>query len=149
MFLVDVRHLNLNQNGIIHHLVIKCWIFFVPISIILFPSYKILKMSFNWYGLFRQFFDDTTGTIYCQITEKRPINIYSLLQGQTMKMMYKIIAGALEEVGSDRHPRDYLNFYCLGKREACPEKTTSTANHRSETGSSVCFFFLSFFSISS
>ncbi|KAM7474594.1 hypothetical protein LguiB_021837 [Lonicera macranthoides] len=41
-------------------------------------------------------------------------------QGQTMSMMYKIIAEALEKAGlSDKyHPRDYLNFYCLGKREA-------------------------------
>lgn len=35
-------------------------------------------------------------------------------------MMYKIIAEALGKAGlSDKyHPQDYLNFYCLGKREA-------------------------------
>ncbi|KAK7318749.1 hypothetical protein RJT34_03456 [Clitoria ternatea] len=40
-------------------------------------------------------------------------------QGQTMSMMYKIIADALKKAGlSDQyHPQDYLNFYCLGKRE--------------------------------
>ncbi|CAH9079586.1 unnamed protein product [Cuscuta europaea] len=40
-------------------------------------------------------------------------------QHQTMTMMYKIVARALESAGlSERHPQDYLNFYCLGKREA-------------------------------
>ncbi|CAA6660147.1 unnamed protein product [Spirodela intermedia] len=58
------------------------------------------------------------------------------LDGQTMKMMYKIIAGALEEMGSNSHPLDYLNFYCLGKREAGPEENTSTTNHPPETSSS-------------
>ncbi|XP_016539054.1 phospholipase D delta-like isoform X2 [Capsicum annuum] len=41
-------------------------------------------------------------------------------QGQTMSMMYKIIAQALENAGISQffHPQDYLNFYCLGNREA-------------------------------
>ncbi|KAK4339905.1 hypothetical protein RND71_041367 [Anisodus tanguticus] len=41
-------------------------------------------------------------------------------QGQTMAMMYKIIAQALENAGISQffHPQDYLNFYCLGSREA-------------------------------
>nr|GLL45603.1 phospholipase D delta-like [Ipomoea trifida] len=40
-------------------------------------------------------------------------------QYQTMSMMYKVVARALENAGlSERHPQDYLNFYCLGKREA-------------------------------
>ncbi|KAG0586511.1 hypothetical protein KC19_2G096500 [Ceratodon purpureus] len=40
-------------------------------------------------------------------------------QTQTMKMMYGVIADALKDVGKlgERHPRDYLNFYCLGNRE--------------------------------
>ncbi|CAL1385548.1 unnamed protein product [Linum trigynum] len=40
-------------------------------------------------------------------------------QGQTMQMMYKIIANALEKAGllEAYHPQDYLNFFCLGKRE--------------------------------
>ncbi|KAJ1419990.1 Phospholipase D/Transphosphatidylase [Sesbania bispinosa] len=40
-------------------------------------------------------------------------------QGQTMSMMYKIVADALKKAGlsSEYHPQDYLNFYCLGKRE--------------------------------
>ena len=40
-------------------------------------------------------------------------------QWSTMEAMYTKIAGALSEAGAgvDRHPQDYLNFYCLGKRE--------------------------------
>ncbi|QHO37124.1 Phospholipase D delta [Arachis hypogaea] len=40
-------------------------------------------------------------------------------QGQTMSMMYKIVADALKKAGLSHHyhPQDYLNFYCLGKRE--------------------------------
>ncbi|CAL4920042.1 unnamed protein product [Urochloa decumbens] len=39
-------------------------------------------------------------------------------QGQTMSMMYKIVADTLKNQGLvDAHPQDYLNFYCLGKRE--------------------------------
>ncbi|CAK9220914.1 unnamed protein product [Sphagnum troendelagicum] len=40
-------------------------------------------------------------------------------QMQTMKMMYGVIAAALRDVGllGKRHPRDYLNFYCLGNCE--------------------------------
>lgn len=36
-----------------------------------------------------------------------------------MSMMYKIVAEALEKEGLSEvhHPQDYLNFYCLGKRE--------------------------------
>ncbi|KAL2650476.1 hypothetical protein R1flu_018604 [Riccia fluitans] len=38
----------------------------------------------------------------------------------TMKMMYKLIGDALHAKEGDNpssHPRDYLNFYCLGNRE--------------------------------
>ncbi|KAK7247301.1 hypothetical protein RIF29_42182 [Crotalaria pallida] len=40
-------------------------------------------------------------------------------QGQTMSMMYRIIADALfkEGLSNKYHPQDFLNFYCLGKRE--------------------------------
>ncbi|BBN05147.1 phospholipase D1/2 [Marchantia polymorpha subsp. ruderalis] len=37
---------------------------------------------------------------------------------RTLQMMYKLIAQALHAAGSDESPRDYLNFYCLGNREA-------------------------------
>ncbi|OVA00150.1 C2 calcium-dependent membrane targeting [Macleaya cordata] len=41
-------------------------------------------------------------------------------QHKTMQMMYETIYKALEEVGleSVAHPQDYLNFFCLGNREA-------------------------------
>lgn len=41
-------------------------------------------------------------------------------QHNTMQMMYKIIYDALVEVGLENEykPQDYLNFFCLGNREA-------------------------------
>ncbi|KAM5574402.1 phospholipase D delta-like [Rosa sericea] len=53
-----------------------------------------------------------------------------LPQAQTMGMMYKIVTNALKEAGlSDQyHPQDYLNFYCLGKREPPSSKGLSEAN---------------------
>ncbi|KAK9095846.1 hypothetical protein Sjap_021343 [Stephania japonica] len=49
-------------------------------------------------------------------------------QGQTMSMMYQIISQSLEKAGlsNERHPQDYLNFYCLGKREVGPKEGSST-----------------------
>lgn len=43
-----------------------------------------------------------------------------------MQMMYEIIYKALKEVGLDGtyEPQDYLNFFCLGNREA---EDTSTS----------------------
>lgn len=39
-------------------------------------------------------------------------------QYQTMRMMYAIIAAAMAEAGvQDRHPTDYLSFFCPGNRE--------------------------------
>ncbi|KAL2633969.1 hypothetical protein R1flu_005448 [Riccia fluitans] len=38
-------------------------------------------------------------------------------QSQTVKMMYTIIADAIRDSGRSEHPKDYLNFYCLGNRE--------------------------------
>lgn len=37
-----------------------------------------------------------------------------------MQMMYETIYKALEEMGMEREyePQDYLNFFCLGNREA-------------------------------
>ncbi|KAG8080841.1 hypothetical protein GUJ93_ZPchr0007g6274 [Zizania palustris] len=55
-------------------------------------------------------------------------------QGQTMSMMYKIVAEALQKEGlQDTHPQDYLNFYCLGKREATSD--VSTTSHSNENSS--------------
>ena len=39
-------------------------------------------------------------------------------QWSTMQAMYTNIAEALTEAGAGGHPQDYLNFYCLGKRES-------------------------------
>ena len=55
------------------------------------------------------------------------IHILALLvcswQGQTMQMMYKIVARELKDTQlRDSHPLHYLNFYCLGNREDIPEE---------------------------
>ena len=42
-----------------------------------------------------------------------------LYQNRTMRMMYSLIGEALKAKGATgAHPRDYLNFFCLGNREA-------------------------------
>ncbi|KAI5590147.1 hypothetical protein BDE02_05G209600 [Populus trichocarpa] len=42
-------------------------------------------------------------------------------QGQTMQMMYEVIAKELKSMNLENsHPQDYLNFYCLGNREQVP-----------------------------
>lgn len=61
----------------------------------------------------------------------------------TIDMMYRIIAKAIEDVGltGKTHPRDYLNFFCLGNREVKhlgeyipPEKPKfGTDYHRAQT----------------
>lgn len=49
-------------------------------------------------------------------------------QGQTMQMMYDIIAKELKSSGLENsHPTDYLNFYCLGNREEWHEESNSAA----------------------
>jgi len=45
-------------------------------------------------------------------------------QYKTISMMYKRIAKAIKRAGIENHPCDYLNFFCLGKREAAPEGFT-------------------------
>ncbi|KAK6939014.1 Phospholipase D-like domain [Dillenia turbinata] len=49
-------------------------------------------------------------------------------QGQTMQMMYEIIAQELKAMQIENaHPQDYLNFYCLGNREEpCKDVQDST-----------------------
>ncbi|KAJ8459367.1 hypothetical protein OPV22_032293 [Ensete ventricosum] len=43
-------------------------------------------------------------------------------QGQTIQMMYEIVAQALKFMNLENaHPQDYLNFYCLGNREEAPK----------------------------
>jgi len=38
-------------------------------------------------------------------------------QKNTIESMFKAVAKGIEQAGIDAHPQDYLNFYCLGKRE--------------------------------
>jgi len=61
-------------------------------------------------------------------------------QGQTMSMMYKIVADALAKAGLSEcyHPQDYLNFYCLGKREPHSRESLSTQSQSSENRALVC-----------
>ncbi|KAK1299734.1 Phospholipase D delta [Acorus calamus] len=56
------------------------------------------------------------------------------LQSQTMEMMYRIIGEALEKAGMSSycHPQDYLNFYCLGKRESSSASNLPSKSHSTE-----------------
>ncbi|KDP43703.1 hypothetical protein JCGZ_22330 [Jatropha curcas] len=48
-------------------------------------------------------------------------------QSQTMQMMYNIVAQEIKSMQLvDSHPKDYLNFYCLGKREENTQQTVIT-----------------------
>ncbi|XP_022132836.1 phospholipase D delta [Momordica charantia] len=48
-------------------------------------------------------------------------------QGQTMQMMYEIVASELKSSQQpDLRPQDYLNFYCLGNREEIPNNGQTT-----------------------
>ncbi|MED6106363.1 hypothetical protein PIB30_004138 [Stylosanthes scabra] len=59
-------------------------------------------------------------------------------QGQTMQMMYEIIARELKAANIENsHPRDYLNFYCLGTREDFTEVPHSLASSFSNGGETV------------
>ncbi|KAJ6288814.1 hypothetical protein OIU76_024737 [Salix suchowensis] len=47
-------------------------------------------------------------------------------QSQTMQAMYEKIAEELKSMDLvDSHPQDYLNFYCIGKREEIPQEMSS------------------------
>nr|KYP64790.1 Phospholipase D delta [Cajanus cajan] len=59
-------------------------------------------------------------------------------QGQTMQMMYEVIARELKYMQlDDRHPQDYLNFYCLGNREKSTTIFPSSNNTPSDNGETV------------
>lgn len=59
-------------------------------------------------------------------------------QGQTMQMMYEIIAQELKAMNlDDSHPKDYLNFYCLGNREECPLESPDGTKQPSANGDVV------------
>ncbi|KAK9270670.1 hypothetical protein L1049_026252 [Liquidambar formosana] len=59
-------------------------------------------------------------------------------QGQTMEMMYEIIARELKSMHLENvHPQDYLNFYCLGNREELPKEVPTSTNQPSNNGDAV------------
>ncbi|KAK7351782.1 hypothetical protein VNO77_11476 [Canavalia gladiata] len=58
-------------------------------------------------------------------------------QARTMQMMYEIIARELKAMHLDNHPRDYLNFYCLGNREKLTTEASSARNSPSDNGETV------------
>lgn len=63
-------------------------------------------------------------------------------QGQTMQMMYGIIAQELKAMRiEDAHPQDYLNFYCLGNREELPKdfSGSSVSNNGDTVSASLKF----------
>ncbi|KAL5264098.1 hypothetical protein ACHWQZ_G005247 [Mnemiopsis leidyi] len=65
-------------------------------------------------------------------------------QTKTMTMMYKKIAKAIKKANIDAHPCDYLNFFCLGKRETPPAAmqllTADTpANKMARTGRAMIY----------
>lgn len=52
--------------------------------------------------------------------------------------MYEIIAHELKAMNLDNaHPRDYLNFYCLGNREECPVESSDSTKQPSANGDAV------------
>ncbi|KAG9446476.1 hypothetical protein H6P81_012604 [Aristolochia fimbriata] len=51
------------------------------------------------------------------VPESDPVQDILHWTRRTMNMMYRLIAEAIRETGSDAHPRDYLNFFCLANRE--------------------------------
>lgn len=56
-----------------------------------------------------------------------------------MAMMYNVVAEALEKAGLSGcyHPQDFLNFYCLGKREASSPESPAQTNQPPENRSLV------------
>ncbi|KAL0347465.1 UNVERIFIED_CONTAM: Phospholipase D delta [Sesamum calycinum] len=56
-------------------------------------------------------------------------------QGQTMQMMYDIIAREIKfSQLENAHPTDYLNFYCLGNREECNEEESKANGQPASNG---------------
>ncbi|XP_062074177.1 phospholipase D gamma 1-like [Humulus lupulus] len=57
-----------------------------------------------------------------------PVQRILFWQRKTMEMMYEMIYDALREVGLENtyEPQDYLNFFCLGNREAPDRSNTNT-----------------------
>lgn len=66
--------------------------------------------------------------------------VFCRMQYNTMQMMYEIIYKALVEVGLDKtyEPQDYLNFFCLGTREAPDNATNSNSKSSTANTPQVC-----------
>ncbi|KAK7352205.1 hypothetical protein VNO80_17623 [Phaseolus coccineus] len=58
-------------------------------------------------------------------------------QGQTMQMMYDVIAREIKAMELDSHPLDYLNFYCLGNREPFNTDFSSSSNSPPDNGETI------------
>ena len=56
-----------------------------------------------------------------------------------MQMMYEVIHKALVETGLQNtyEPQDFLNFFCLGKREASDEISAVNSDSSSPDGSTT------------
>ncbi|RAL52418.1 hypothetical protein DM860_007275 [Cuscuta australis] len=66
------------------------------------------------------------------VPNSAPVQEILYWQGQTMQMMYELIARELKSENLEgSHPCDYLNFYCLGKREKCNEETSCLSSQHS------------------
>ena len=57
------------------------------------------------------------GAAHAGDPESNSVQEILTFQSHTIRMMYKLIGDALKAQGSPDHPRDYLNFFCLGNRE--------------------------------
>ncbi|CAN8320846.1 unnamed protein product [Cochlearia groenlandica] len=58
-----------------------------------------------------------------------PVQAILYWQGQTMQMMYEIIAREIRAMNLENvTPQDYLNFYCLGNREELPSDEKNSSN---------------------
>lgn len=72
------------------------------------------------------------------------INSFLILQHKTMQMMYETIYKALVEVGLEDSftPQDFLNFFCLGNREAIDMYEPPSGNSHAANTPQVSFFFI-------
>eukprot|EP01012_Entosiphon_sulcatum_P013946 TRINITY_DN19104_c0_g1_i1.p1 TRINITY_DN19104_c0_g1~~TRINITY_DN19104_c0_g1_i1.p1 ORF type:complete len:1138 (+),score=138.76 TRINITY_DN19104_c0_g1_i1:101-3514(+) len=64
------------------------------------------------------------------IPESGAVQAILYWQFKTVEMLYKSTAKAIQEVGGTEHPRDYLNFFCLGQRETGQTPTGALTNER-------------------
>ncbi|CAH9087032.1 unnamed protein product [Cuscuta europaea] len=72
------------------------------------------------------------------VPNSAPVQEILYWQGQTMQMMYEVIAKELksEKLEGSSHPCDYLNFYCLGNREECNNESSSVFSSQHSAGTS-------------